>query len=305
MSTTEYNSGPPGQFVETDVPCQRCGYNLRGLPRCGRCPECGAPVIVALHEDWITLADPEWLRAVALGCKWILGGFAWGLAVCGALSLVAFGFLIVSDTPPWILASLVVVAACAICCIARGLWLFASPHPRLASGDPIETPRRFVRGGIILTVLTLSSSFVATVAGHPIMSMTLWLMGAPFGLGGVVTGWTLGTYTAEVAHRAGENDCARTVRKYRWGHLLSCLLFTAGSVGFLTDPVVPTIILYALGIACVIGFSVLLAASPIYVAGKLAGCATIASDNWNQAERFSQPQPGPTPPTNVPSEADG
>ena len=29
-------------FISHDVPCHRCAYNLRGLPRDGRCPECGA-----------------------------------------------------------------------------------------------------------------------------------------------------------------------------------------------------------------------------------------------------------------------
>jgi uncharacterized repeat protein (TIGR04138 family) len=30
--------------VPIDVPCDECGYNLRGLPSDGRCPECGRPV---------------------------------------------------------------------------------------------------------------------------------------------------------------------------------------------------------------------------------------------------------------------
>src|SRR5205814_2492947 len=31
-------------FLETDVPCAQCGYNLRTLRAVGRCPECGSDV---------------------------------------------------------------------------------------------------------------------------------------------------------------------------------------------------------------------------------------------------------------------
>lgn len=31
-------------LITTDQPCQRCGYNLRGLKIPGVCPECGAPI---------------------------------------------------------------------------------------------------------------------------------------------------------------------------------------------------------------------------------------------------------------------
>lgn len=30
-------------ILDEDVPCERCGYNLRGLPTFSRCPECGTP----------------------------------------------------------------------------------------------------------------------------------------------------------------------------------------------------------------------------------------------------------------------
>ena len=34
----------PDGFIEDDLPCATCGYNLRTLPRKGRCPECGQDV---------------------------------------------------------------------------------------------------------------------------------------------------------------------------------------------------------------------------------------------------------------------
>lgn len=35
-------------FVDVDLPCHRCSYNLRALPASSRCPECGLPIIQTL-----------------------------------------------------------------------------------------------------------------------------------------------------------------------------------------------------------------------------------------------------------------
>ena len=35
--------------VRVDIKCLVCGYNLRGLGRAGRCPECGTPILEALR----------------------------------------------------------------------------------------------------------------------------------------------------------------------------------------------------------------------------------------------------------------
>lgn len=56
-----------------DLPCSRCGYNLRGLSARGRCPECAASVAStramarALHE-----LDPRTLRRMCAGAVLLL-----------------------------------------------------------------------------------------------------------------------------------------------------------------------------------------------------------------------------------------
>jgi DNA-directed RNA polymerase subunit RPC12/RpoP len=35
--------------IRADIKCFGCGYNLRGLERTGRCPECGTRIIEALR----------------------------------------------------------------------------------------------------------------------------------------------------------------------------------------------------------------------------------------------------------------
>ncbi|HEX4053888.1 MAG TPA: hypothetical protein VHX86_06455 [Tepidisphaeraceae bacterium] len=41
--------------IDRDVLCRACGYNLRGLSRTGRCPECAADVAISLQPS--SLAD--------------------------------------------------------------------------------------------------------------------------------------------------------------------------------------------------------------------------------------------------------
>lgn len=51
------------QFISFDLRCERCEYNLRGLPVGNKCPECGepAPAGVATREDWNYLMhEREW-----------------------------------------------------------------------------------------------------------------------------------------------------------------------------------------------------------------------------------------------------
>lgn len=38
-------------LITGDLPCLRCGYNLRTLEVAGNCPECGTPVLWTLHPD--------------------------------------------------------------------------------------------------------------------------------------------------------------------------------------------------------------------------------------------------------------
>jgi hypothetical protein len=63
--------------ISTDLPCHRCGYDLRAHPHDGICPECEASVAesrrlvaIPLRPAWRD-ADPRWRRRMLAGA-WIL-----------------------------------------------------------------------------------------------------------------------------------------------------------------------------------------------------------------------------------------
>jgi hypothetical protein len=71
--------------ISSDWKCVRCGYNLRGLSRTGRCPECNTPIPRSLRERYLGDNTAEWLRNVRDG--------AIVLSVCYAVEILRDGFL--------------------------------------------------------------------------------------------------------------------------------------------------------------------------------------------------------------------
>src|SRR5947207_5733226 len=79
-------------MVELDIPCERCGYDLRGLDPAGNCPECGEEVGASLRR-WehaqrntpdILECDPRWIRSVAEGAAIAVLAFAIAVALAFA-----------------------------------------------------------------------------------------------------------------------------------------------------------------------------------------------------------------------------
>src|SRR4051812_34151881 len=60
-----------------DLPCHRCGYDLRAQPPEGKCPECGETVAESRRVSAVPLrpawgdSDPRWRRRMIAGA-WVL-----------------------------------------------------------------------------------------------------------------------------------------------------------------------------------------------------------------------------------------
>src|SRR4051794_20030737 len=64
--------------VPSDVPCLKCGYNLRGLAASGLCPECAEPIARSLdvYRKLATMPQIVWARFVLAGLvAWIVYSF--------------------------------------------------------------------------------------------------------------------------------------------------------------------------------------------------------------------------------------
>jgi hypothetical protein len=67
----------PNAHISAELPCHRCGYDLRAHPSDGKCPECGASVAEAIRVAAVPRrpawrdSDPRWRRRLLAGV-WVL-----------------------------------------------------------------------------------------------------------------------------------------------------------------------------------------------------------------------------------------
>jgi len=68
--------------IAGDVPCAKCGYNLRGQPADALCPECGAHVSDALDPRFLRFADPAWIKTAMEALVWMIVATFWAVVFC-------------------------------------------------------------------------------------------------------------------------------------------------------------------------------------------------------------------------------
>ncbi len=62
-------------MVVDEILCRGCGYNLKGLPAHGLCPECGVAIRVSTDGDSLRASQPDWLAHLARWngiCAWMI-----------------------------------------------------------------------------------------------------------------------------------------------------------------------------------------------------------------------------------------
>ena len=143
---TSNNASPTAQIpLGQDIPCARCGYNLRTQIPDGRCPECGAAVEEALRR--YVSADAHWLRGLVWGIGLILVG---AIGTLIELAPMVFDSGIRHGPPP----ALSVLPSLGIQLVLPvGLWLFTKPDPSGGVVRPSNIVGWVARGAAIAYVL--------------------------------------------------------------------------------------------------------------------------------------------------------
>lgn len=203
-----------------DTPCRRCGYNLRGLSRDSRCPECHSPIALSIHRDLLRFADPQWLNRLTRGCWWILWGIPALIVSGGAgLALSAFGFNLPALFIVF-LGSLVGV---------YGAWLLTAPDPGKLVAERWWSSRRIVRVGIIVGLSEAPLDMIAEgIALSPLLDscvfgMSMLAMGVA-----IVAEVAKLVYLARLAMRIPDPVQAQRARVLAWLVGLGFLGITLG-----------------------------------------------------------------------------
>ncbi len=201
-----------------DVPCRKCGYNLRGLSENTRCPECGVPVGLSLRGDLLRFADPDWVHQVARGLTIILWMIPIQLVVSLIVGILAPGSLTVG--------ALVGLAAGIIS--FYGAWLMTEPDPSRVGEDVNITARKVIRISLIVGLASqpLSIGLEHGGASGPIL-VVLGLLSSAVTLVGLVGEFAKYIYYERLARRIPDDKLASRARFLRWAWTAALLLSTA------------------------------------------------------------------------------
>jgi len=209
----------PADILAPESPCRQCGYDLRGQPRDGRCPECGAAVddtTVATDLEAagrpvpLSLANQRWARTVARGATVIPAA---GLALAG-VGLIGNLRGSGGDPSPVVRTALMVGMLASLAALAVGAWCVSTAEPYAA---PVRRSMRAARLGARWGLPATVAAVVALVAAPMGLAVKLFL-GVPWivNLTGLTA--TVGCLhlAMTLARRLGRPRLARWAALGRW-----------------------------------------------------------------------------------------
>lgn len=252
---------PPGVIdadgvIAVDLPCRHCDYNLRGLHREGRCPECGKDIAESLAPELLRFAPPHYVRSVRDGVVFLLIPIALLL-----FSTIAGGATIVSTGTGGYMgvqvagSFSVLIILCAIVSVFLlfvGAALVTTNPPQGSDSRPAQQYRRVVHAfmttavGLLLIVGLIGLGALAAIwpsdaivaVAFPVVALVLWGI-VTFGVVAVGAYFML---LGAIARRIPDYDRERDAGVLGCGFVLFlgagwlALSITAASRGYIDNP---------------------------------------------------------------------
>lgn len=130
--------------------CIGCGYDLAGLARDGRCPECGTPVERSYAPDMLENRSLEFLNSLHSGLRIVFFGMI-GIICLTAVSVAAV--ITAQILSPGALAAIQLVATILTTALSLvillGWWRITTPDPARVGGGLDVRPRQVLRVTLI------------------------------------------------------------------------------------------------------------------------------------------------------------
>ena len=227
-------------YIDEDVDCSQCGYNLRGIVPSGVCPECGTPAAKAFNA--LQFADPVWVNGLAGGLNWMIFSMVWSVVFglfSGLLEIASFGGGGDTHFVRGMILALPMLGW------GWGVWKFTMPEP---SGTDERAATRYLArycslaAGILSIVVSFSFSSEVSqtrispptqigrsfyyhveqkdLYSNPISGLAM-SASMPLGVIGLITGCL---YARRLAYRIPDKKLARNISIALWGSLATVLL---------------------------------------------------------------------------------
>jgi len=195
-----------GAVVDGDLPCFRCGYNVRGLASDGQCPECAASIAETLRRRAAELtgrllplddSDPRWVRKLAWSCALLLFGGV-GIAMAHVMSILQVRMPMAVQFPLFFMPYVVLAVAG---------WLAGSREPGW-SGRRGVWVRVLIRAGIVGWILALASMIAMLVGGRfNSLRAPLIAIGVASAVASGAFFWRLREFAARLSRRMLRHAC--------------------------------------------------------------------------------------------------
>jgi hypothetical protein len=218
--------------VREDIPCFRCGYNVRGLAVDGQCPECAAAVDESLRRRAELLAgallplvssDPRWVRTLALSCVMISIG-AIGMVAAHTISLMQLVL------PEGVQAALFLVP---MVVLASGVWLSGAREPVHAARLRWLSTPIVIRVCIVAWVLCIVAVVVLAFTSGP--SRYAWFVYASVAMNVLSAAicWSFFRRFATLAQRLDRPGLCRASKWLAWCAAVACLTTLVPGVDYI------------------------------------------------------------------------
>lgn len=202
-----------------DLPCKRCGYNLRTMMPDGRCPECATAVGQAMHGDYLKFADPAWVQKLASGINWIVVGTILAFILGAAATGIVFALNWRQDILIWLTTALGLITT-------YGYWRVTMPDPSGHGETNRINARQMTRVTILINfVINPPMQFVlrqfpaAGLFALPVLSL--------ISLIGTVA---MFRYARQLALRIPDTATAKGFRITMWGFVAMSIIGMLGGV---------------------------------------------------------------------------
>lgn len=234
---------PEAEATPSRAPmCIVCGYDLQGLTRTGKCPECGTPAEQSYLPDLLANRSPTYLRQLRSGLSWVLNGIlAWFITVIGGMfvGVVATGAGLASTRSIELSLQLLGVACSAA--ILFGWWRLTTPDPgKLDSQFDLQS-RRVIRVAVIVQASIALLQFAVSASTHSTPAvgtlMFLWLaaLGVVSTVAWITQFFAAMLYVRWLARRVPDPKLHNKAKRFMW---LGPLLNTVGILLFMLGPLI-------------------------------------------------------------------
>lgn len=222
------------RFLDRDVACVRCSYNLRGLPTDRNCPECSEPIANSIKGFMLQDASAEYRGKLKLGLSLVLNGIL--LMIVVMVGSIVLGYFAGSAAWPRIIAN--GVGFLVGCIMLLGYWKYTEPDPGYVIFEQPSSARNVVRiavavGAAVSLTQFVLAFFVAALSGTTSSSagafgtMLVVLVGLVSFAAWVVQFLGVMNYTAWVGGRVPDEFVVRRAKMYRW---LLPVIYVVGAI---------------------------------------------------------------------------